>query len=74
MPTNTIEGGIFTIKEIAQYLKVTERTIYRLAAAKQMPAFKIGGSWRFSRQDIDGWIKQQSMDSLGNIAKSEDLK
>jgi excisionase family DNA binding protein len=74
MSTNTIEGGILTIKEIAGYLKVTERTIYRLAAAKQMPAFKIGGSWRFSRQDIDGWIKQQSMDSLGNIAKSEDLK
>ena len=64
MSTNTIEGGILTIKEIAEYLKVTERTIYRLAAAKQMPAFKIGGSWRFSRQDIDGWIKQQSMEGL----------
>jgi excisionase family DNA binding protein len=74
MPTNTIEGEILTIREIAEYLKVTERTIYRLAAAKQMPAFKIGGSWRFSRQDIDGWIKQQSMDSTGNIAKSEDRR
>jgi excisionase family DNA binding protein len=66
MPTNTIEGGILTIKEIAEYLKVTERTIYRLAAAKQMPAFKIGGSWRFSRQDIDGWIKQQSQQPLAS--------
>lgn len=64
MSTNTIEGGILTIKEIADYLKVTERTIYRLAAAKQMPAFKIGGSWRFSRQDIDSWIKQQSTECL----------
>ena len=68
MSTNTIEGGIFTIKEIAEYLKVTERTIYRLAAAKQMPAFKIGGSWRFSRQDIDGWIKQQSAEIIGEKA------
>jgi len=66
MSTNTIEGGILTIKEIAEYLKVTERTIYRLAAAKQMPAFKIGGSWRFSRQDIDGWIKQQSLECLSS--------
>jgi excisionase family DNA binding protein len=74
MPSNTIEGEILTIREIAEYLKVNERTIYRLAAAKQMPAFKIGGSWRFSRQDIDSWIKQQSMDSVGNIAKSEDLR
>lgn len=68
MSTNTIEGGILTIKEIAEYLKVTERTIYRLAAAKQMPAFKIGGSWRFSRQDIDGWIKQQSAEIIGEKA------
>ena len=66
MSTNTIEGGILTIEEIAEYLKVTERTIYRLAAAKQVPAFKIGGSWRFSRQDIDGWIKQQSQQPLAS--------
>lgn len=68
MPTNSIDGGILTIKEIADYLKVTERTIYRLAAAKQMPAFKIGGSWRFSRNDIDDWIKQQSQ---GHSASAE---
>lgn len=49
-----------TIGEVANYLKVTERTIYRLAAAKKIPAFKVGGSWRFSHADIDTWIKQQS--------------
>nr|WP_297478143.1 helix-turn-helix domain-containing protein [Ferrovum sp.] len=26
--------------------------IYRLAAAKKIPAFKVGGTWRFSRADI----------------------
>ncbi|WP_332751177.1 methylation-associated defense system helix-turn-helix domain-containing protein MAD1 [Hydrogenophaga sp.] len=54
------EDEILTIKEVADYLKVTERTIYRLAAAKQIPAFKVGGSWRFARADIDSWIRQQS--------------
>ncbi|MBC3881563.1 helix-turn-helix domain-containing protein [Undibacterium sp. LX40W] len=53
------ENAILTIKQVADYLKVTERTIYRLAAAKQIPAFKVGGSWRFSLVDIDAWIKQQ---------------
>lgn len=62
MSTTASGGAILTIKEIADYLKVTERTIYRLAAAKQIPAFKVGGSWRFSRVDIDRWIQQQSMD------------
>ncbi len=60
MSSSAIEGAILTIREVAAYLKVTERTIYRLAAAKQIPSFKIGGSWRFSRPDIDSWIKQQS--------------
>jgi excisionase family DNA binding protein len=49
-----------TIGEVADYLKVTERTIYRLAGAKQIPAFKVGGSWRFPRADIDTWIRQQA--------------
>lgn len=64
MSTSTGQNGILTIKEVAVYLKVTERTIYRLAAAKKIPAFKVGGTWRFSREDIDRWIKQQSMEGL----------
>ena len=60
MPARPAENAIMTIGEVADYLKVTERTIYRLAGNKQIPAFKVGGSWRFSKMDIDGWIKQQS--------------
>lgn len=65
MPTNPGEGEILTIKQVAAYLQVTERTIYRLAAAKKIPAFKVGGTWRFSRTDIDSWIKQQSITADG---------
>ena len=54
------ESDILTILEVANYLKVAERTVYRLAAAKKVPAFKVGGAWRFSRQEIDQWIKRQS--------------
>lgn len=61
MPISTQEGEILTIKQVAEFLKVTDRTIYKLAAAKKIPAFKVGGTWRFSRADIDSWIKQQSL-------------
>ena len=54
------ELDILTILEVAKYLKVAERTVYRLAAAKKIPAFKVGGSWRFSRAEIDQWIRRQS--------------
>ena len=59
MSTSTSDGEILTIKQVADYLKVTERTIYRLAAAKQIPAFKVGGTWRFSRAEINQWIQRQ---------------
>ncbi|SFB02450.1 transcriptional regulator, AlpA family [Collimonas sp. OK607] len=71
MSTSTSEGQILTIKQVADYLKVTERTIYRLAAAKRIPAFKVGGTWRFSRADIDSWIKQQSMEALDPSREEE---
>jgi excisionase family DNA binding protein len=60
MTKHNSESGILTIREVAEFLKVTERTIYRLAAAKKIPAFKVGGTWRFRSADIDGWIASQS--------------
>lgn len=72
MSTSTSEGEILTIKQVADYLKVTERTIYRLAAAKKIPAFKVGGTWRFSRADIDSWIKHQSMEGLDTGREEDD--
>lgn len=65
-------GEIFTLDDVAAYLKVGKRTVYRLAAAKKIPAFKVGGTWRFSRADIDNWIKQQSMESLDTGRQEED--
>ena len=62
---------IFTLDDVAAYLKVGKRTVYRLAAAKKIPAFKVGGTWRFSRADIDRWIKQQSMEGL-DTGRDED--
>jgi len=64
MVTRATKTDILMIRDVAEYLKVTERTIYRLAAAKKIPAFKVGGSWRFSRADIDAWIKAQTSITL----------
>jgi excisionase family DNA binding protein len=50
---------ILTIREVADYLKVHERTVYRLAAKGQLPGFKVANTWRFRRTDIDAWISRQ---------------
>ncbi len=47
---------ILTLKEVADYLKLAEKTAYRLAAEGKLPGFKVGGSWRFQREDILKWI------------------
>ena len=50
---------IFTIKEVAAYLKLAEKTAYRLASEGKLPGFKVGGSWRFRKSEIDRWIVEQ---------------
>lgn len=49
---------ILTLKEVAAYLKLAEKTAYRLAAEGKLPGFKVGGSWRFKREDIQRWIEE----------------
>ena len=53
-------GEIMTIKEVARYLKMTEKTIYSLAQRGKIPAVKIGGAWRFKKSLIDKWIEKNS--------------
>ena len=50
---------ILTLPEVATLLKVAEKTVYTMAQRAQLPAFKVGGQWRFKRVDLDRWIEQQ---------------
>tara|TARA_R110002072_G_scaffold106341_15_gene231912 strand:+ start:2860 stop:3057 length:198 start_codon:yes stop_codon:yes gene_type:complete len=54
-----VETDILTVKEVSEYLKLTEKTAYRLAAEGKIPGFKVGGSWRFDKADINKWIEEQ---------------
>ncbi len=54
-----MSNDILTLKEVAEYLKLAEKTAYRLAAEGKLPGFKVGGSWRFKESDIENWITEQ---------------
>jgi excisionase family DNA binding protein len=58
--SDSMSDDIMTVREVAEFLKVTERTIYRLAAESQIPSFKVGGSWRFRRADLVKWMSKQA--------------
>jgi len=48
-----------TVREVAGYLNVNEKTVYRLAQRRELPGFKVAGAWRFQRGDIDASIEAQ---------------
>jgi len=56
---------ILTLREVADYLKLAEKTAYRLAAEGKLPGFKVGGSWRFKQSDIWDWIEQNKKAQKG---------
>ena len=52
------KSKLITVKEVANYLVVTERTVYRLIKDPTFPAFKVGGQWRFKMEMIDDWMRR----------------
>jgi excisionase family DNA binding protein len=53
--------SILTIREVADLLKMNEKTVYKLAADSKIPGVKVGGSWRFDRVTITTWIERGSV-------------
>ena len=49
-----------TMDEIAEYLKVSKETIYKMAQKGQIPGSKIGNQWRFRKERVDSWLESHS--------------
>jgi excisionase family DNA binding protein len=56
---NVTTGKLLRPKEVAEFIGVRERTIYRLAHNGKIPAFKLGGQWLFNEEIIRQWLGQQ---------------
>lgn len=48
-----------TVREVATFLNVDPKTIYRLAQLGELPGFKVAGSWRFQKVDLERWIEEK---------------
>jgi len=55
-----INTELMTIEDLAEYLKVTRRTIYEWLKRNKIPAVKMVGQWRFRKDKIDAWIEGAS--------------
>jgi len=50
---------LWTIKQVAEFLKLKQSTIYAWAQAARIPAIKMGRTWRFSKEAIVAWLEQK---------------
>jgi len=55
------EDRLLTLKEMARYLSVNERTLLKLVAEGEVPGVKIGNQWRFRKAMIDTWLDDQML-------------
>jgi excisionase family DNA binding protein len=53
-------GPVMTIREIAEALKLAEKTVYAMASDGDLPAFKIRGQWRVRSEDFLAWLAHQA--------------
>ena len=50
---------VLTLKQVADYLKVSEITVHRLTQRGVLPGVKIGRQWRFSKQSITELLRRR---------------
>ena len=63
---------LMTVQELADYLRVTEKTIYRLIRRGRIPATKVGRSWRFDKASVDEWLSRNSVGAKASILVIDD--
>ncbi|MFA5118058.1 MAG: helix-turn-helix domain-containing protein [Candidatus Omnitrophota bacterium] len=54
---------LMNIDELADYLRLQKQTIYNWLSQGKLSGIKVGGVWRFSRKDVDNWLRSRKTTS-----------
>jgi excisionase family DNA binding protein len=52
--------AIMTVHEVAEYLRLSEAKVYKMANEGRVPALRMGKTWRFKKELIDEWIRKET--------------
>jgi excisionase family DNA binding protein len=58
---DAMDDQLMTIKQLAAYLNVNERTVLKLVGDGALPGVKVGNQWRFRKAMIDIWLDDQML-------------
>lgn len=59
--TPMVGVAVLTLEEVADYLRLSRKTVYRMARSGGLPAFKAANHWRVRRADLEGWIERRTL-------------
>ncbi len=61
MSTDNEQPTMMTVREVADYLRMHEMTIYRMARQGEIPAYKVGNRWRFNKNRLQEWLGEHEV-------------
>ena len=54
--TTGYQEPLLSVEELARALQVTTGTVYRLVREDGLPGVRVGGQWRFRREELERWL------------------
>jgi len=60
---------IWTVRDVAEYLRMSEAKVYRLVKEQQLPVVRIGKTWRFRKDLLENWLNERTESSLRRDGK-----
>ncbi len=67
-----MDTEFLTIPEVAQLLRVGEKTAYTLAREGKLPAIRVGNQWRCSRKALEQWVAAGGIGEFPKPQRTED--
>jgi excisionase family DNA binding protein len=61
-----LEGDLLTVTEVAETMRVSNMTVYRLIKSGQLAAIRVGKSYRIREGDVDRFLSEQSVKVEGS--------
>ena len=69
-----MEDRWLSVDEIATYLGIKRDTVYKWITERQMPGHKIGRLWKFSKEEVDKWVKSDGTDDAKDKPTADSVR
>lgn len=62
-----MDDALLTTEEACNYLKISKYALYEYVKRKEIPAFKFGRRWKFSKSALEKWVDEKMQESNKTI-------